>query len=400
MKHHSTVVGGSSAARLLNCPGSTALLATLPKVVDRDSVYSTEGTALHTAMEQLITGKTSLAKLRASTAFVATHSGVVEITPDLVHDALAPAMEYWDEFLTRIDTWQLETEVRFPGIKGAFGTADVLGRDDRDNITYVTDWKFGAGEGVKAVYADPDDPAYEIVNEQLMFYAAGARHTQPELFPDNSRIVLTIVQPRARGQEPITSAEVSTAELDEFAAALRTAIGIADPPIKKGRWCRFQPCQTVCPLHTGPLFDLQAMVPAVRDDPMYQIKLLDILAAAPAVEMLIREARGQAHIILGNGGELPGWKLVAKRGTRQWTVNEETLIKTLKLPKDQLYDSTLKSPASVEKLLPNKTKLPDGLTTVVSSGTTIAPADDKRPAVAADPNAMAKLLLELTNGST
>ncbi|HMA74026.1 MAG TPA: DUF2800 domain-containing protein [Xanthobacteraceae bacterium] len=390
---HSTVAGGSSAARLVNCPGSTAMLAKLPLVVDRDSSYAIEGTALHTVMERLVAGKVKMTKLPP---IVDTHAGPVEITLELAHDALEPAMVYWSDFKSKVDSWLLETQVEFPGLKGAFGTADLIGRAEKANITYVTDWKFGAGEGVRAVYPDPDNPDYEIVNEQLMFYAAAARHTKPKLFPPGCRVILTIVQPRARDHEPITSAEVSLADLDAFAQELRAAVAmtaVADAPIKRGRWCRFQPCQTICPLHTGPLFDLETIT-TDKNDPVYQAVLLDILDAAPTVENLIREARTQAHLILSNGGEVPGWKLVAKRGTRQWTVDAKVLARKLKLPKSKLYDTTLKSPAGVEKMLPKGKKLPDGLATMVSPGTTIAPVSDKRLAVTADPNALAKILVE------
>ena len=53
------------------------------------------------------------------------------------------------------------------------------------------------------------------------------------------------------------------------------------------------------------------------------------------------------------------------------------------------------SPAGVEKVLGKKTKLPDGITTIVSSGTTIAPVSDKRPAISGDPNSVSKILLEV-----
>jgi hypothetical protein len=393
---HSSVVGGSSAARVLNCPGSGALLAQLPKVTNRDSSYSIEGTALHTAMEMLITEKVTLATLPAT---INANGHEVEISEALIADALRPAMVYWDLFLNKVDHWQLETEVEFPGIIGAFGTCDVIGRDDRDNITYVTDWKFGAGEPVKAAYLDPDDPFLEIVNEQLMFYACGARNSQPQYFPSGCRVVLTIVQPRARGQEPITETEVSLEEMDDFEESLCDAIKRTET--KKGRWCRFQACQTICPHFVGPLLDIEVLtksqVPVLADksNKTYQLTLLDILNAAPTVEALIAEARAQAHLIMSDGGEVPGWKLVSKRGTRQWTVSEDQLPKLLKLPKKDLYDTKLKSPAGVEKILPKKTKLPDGITSVVSSGTTIAPANDPRPAVAADANEISKILLEV-----
>jgi len=382
---HSAIVGGSSAARVLNCPGSVALQASLPAVAQRDSFYSREGTALHSAMELLITGKTTLAQLLAKTISI----NEIEITEALVHDALEPAMAYWDDFLSYIDVWQLETKVQFPAIAGSFGTADVIGRDDRDNITHVVDWKFGAGEAVKAIYDDLTP------NEQLMFYGCAARYTQPQYFPANCRVMLTVVQPRARGQEPITTVEVTLQQLNDFEVRLCAAVlksKLSNPPTVKGRWCRFQACQTICPHHTGALFDLSELTLGAPEAPDYKATLLEILDAATAVESLIREARGQAHILMSSGEQLPGWKLVSKRGVRQWTMDDKALAKQLKLPVAKLYDSVLKTPAKVEKM---GVVVPKELTTVVSSGTAIAPETDKRPAVSGDPEAISKILMDV-----
>jgi Protein of unknown function (DUF2800) len=393
---HSAIVGGSSAARLVNCPGSPALLARVPKVTQHDSFYSIEGTALHEAMVQLITGQATLDQLLGTEIDV--HGTLVEITPTLLHDALAPALAYWNAFLMTVDNWALEAEVEFPGIEGAFGTADVLARDDLDNITYINDWKFGAGKGVTASYISN---GRVVPNEQLMFYATAARHCYPEWFPAGCRVVLTIVQPRARDQEPVTSVEVTLADLDAFQAQLVHAVTMDNPPTHPGHWCEFQPCKTICPHHTGPLFDLTAIgggaIPQATE-PDHMDTLLRILDAAPLVENLIREARAQAHLMLGNGEPVPGWKLVAKRGTRQWTVDPGELAKQLrpfKLNKAALFDSVLKSPAQVEKLLPPKTKLPNGLATLVVSGTTIAKTTDKRPAISGDPNELPRIMVEV-----
>jgi hypothetical protein len=391
MPRHSTVVGGSSASRLLNCPGSPALLAQLPEVTNRDTVYTVEGTALHMLMEQLITRKVGIDHLPP---VIQTEAGEVEITQELIHDAVLPAWAYWNDFLPIVDSWMIEAEVAFPLIDNAFGTADVIGRDDRDNITYITDWKFCAGEGVRASYP-VEGGGDETPNEQLMFYAAAAHHTYPLLFPAGCRVVLTIVQPRARGQDPITSVEVDLTDLEDFVVRLSEAVNMPDPPTRKGRWCRFQPCQTICPHHTGPLLDLSAIKPPDKIEPEYMETLLKILEVAPAAENLIREARAQAHLLLANGEEVPGWKLVAKRGTRQWAVAEKKLPRLLKLKKAALYDTILKSPAAVEKLLPPKTKLPEGAAVMVSSGTTIAPASDKRPVVTGGSSEISKILIEV-----
>jgi len=380
------------------------MLARMPAIVDRDSSYSIDGTALHTVIEELITGKTSLDELRGRRRQVDARDAVVTITDELIHDALEPAWQFWEKFLEDVDTWQLETEVAFPGIPGSFGTADVLARDDVENITHVVDWKFGVGVGVQASYVDPDDEDFEVVNEQLLFYATAAWHTLPDLFPPGARVILWIVQPRAQDQSPVTAVEVSVADLIAFAKEMGEALAVskvAGAPIKMGRWCRFAACRTICPLHTGPLLDLEAISQGAasdRADPAYKTMLLDILKAAPVVEKLIKEARGQAHVMLANGEELEGWKLVQKRPTRQWTVDEAELARVLrkahKVKKAQLYDSVLKSPAQVEKILPPKGKLPEGLALPVSSGTSLAPASDKRPAIAIEAGALSKVLLD------
>ena len=45
---------------------------------------------------------------------------------------------------------------------------------------------------VLALYPDGDE---DVINAQLLFYAAAARHSLPEFFAGVDNIVLTIVQP-------------------------------------------------------------------------------------------------------------------------------------------------------------------------------------------------------------
>src|SRR5512137_3052394 len=49
---HSSVVGGSTAKRVINCPGSVALVAKMPP--QESSKYAEEGTMLHACMEDLL----------------------------------------------------------------------------------------------------------------------------------------------------------------------------------------------------------------------------------------------------------------------------------------------------------------------------------------------------------
>ena len=70
---------------------------------------------------------------------------------------------------------------------------------------------------VLALYPDGDE---DVINAQLLFYAAAARHSLPEFFAGVENIVLTILQPQSiePDAEMVSSVEVTHAELDEFIA--------------------------------------------------------------------------------------------------------------------------------------------------------------------------------------
>src|SRR5262249_48042564 len=149
----------------------------------------------------------------------------------------------------------LEQRVLFPTID-AFGTVDLLIRIGA--ILHVIDLKFGAGVRVLALYPDGDE---DILNAQLMFYAAAARHSFPEFFADVDEIVLTILQPMSieLDAEMVSSVTVTPAELDTFITVYRAACEEAltpAPRLQPGAHCRFCPARPICPAHTGPLLDL------------------------------------------------------------------------------------------------------------------------------------------------
>ena len=79
---------------------------------------------------------------------------------------------------------------------------------------------------------------------------------------------------------------------------------------------------------------------------------------------------------------VPGYKLVAKRATRQWA-NERGATEALRSA--GLVDSdimSLNTPAQVEKVCKKlDVAFPTDQVVSVSSGNTLAPESDKRPAV-------------------
>ena len=63
MSRHSSIVGGSTAGRLLECPGSYQAQLALPPSADVSSEYALEGTAMHGVMDVTMRARQTLPDL-------------------------------------------------------------------------------------------------------------------------------------------------------------------------------------------------------------------------------------------------------------------------------------------------------------------------------------------------
>src|SRR5262249_37649295 len=257
--------GGSVAARVLRCQASVDLARKVPAYLHRPSAYGDRGTACHTAIALLLAEDAhALVESLAGKTF-----GNYTITPDGIENALWPAYAHVE---TLLDTpgaeYYLERRVVFPTIPDTWGTVDLLVRIGRK--IHVIDFKFGVGVRVCALSPDGDE---DIINAQLLFYAAAARHSLPEFFAGIESVVLTILQPVSVeiDAEMVSSVTVTHAELDAFITVYRAACAEAlsnAPRLQPGSWCRFCPARPICPAHTGPLLDLaQFAVPTAFATP-------------------------------------------------------------------------------------------------------------------------------------
>jgi aldehyde:ferredoxin oxidoreductase len=264
--------------------------------------------------------------------------------------------------------YAVETRVGFGDLlPGVFGSTDLMGRIG--NKAIILDWKFGAGVPV---------PAEE--NEQLMFYAAAAMRT-PEakwVFDGATEVELVIIQP------PTIKRWTTTIQrIKEFEQTLVRAVKLAqqpDAPLKNGDHCRWCSAKPVCPVMTGAV----DRAVAIKMDAIDVDKIGAYLHNADLLEAWIKDLRTLAEEMMKKGKPVKGWKMVPKRATRSW-VKEEDVVHWLDgkglEPKD-IYSKELLSPAQMEKVLKKrKLALPDDLVVAVSSGTTIAPESDPRPAV-------------------
>jgi hypothetical protein len=286
------------------------------------------------------------------------------ITSDDIENNLQPALTWVNALLNKAEAeFYLEQRCIFPTIAGAYGTCDLLVRVLR--TIHVVDFKFGSGVRVLALSPDGDE---DIINAQLKFYAAAARHSLPKFFAGVEDIVLTIVQPQSiePDAEMVSSVAVAHAELDEFITAYRAACEEAlseAPRLERGPHCRFCPAKPICPAHTGPLLDLaQFTAPTLRDSliassaaPPAKEAYLELIAKGldliDAVKDLRVTLHDQAKAALENGNLISGYTLSAGRADRHWRDDERTAIAALKslgLTHDDIIAETMRSPKQVE----------------------------------------------------
>lgn len=359
---HSNIVGGSTAKRVIACPGSVALCAKMPAKPSSD--YADEGTLLHDIIAQV------LDKDVQPETFLGCEYENITLTQDLLDTKLIPALEALDAIdPNKSMEIAVETRVGFGEdiLPGVFGSTDLLGRiGDR---AYVIDWKFG--DGVR-VFAEE--------NPQLMFYAAAAMRTPSVswVFDGATEIECVIVQPTHGVTRWVTTPDRIAAFEQELIRAVKRAEQ-ADAPLAHGDHCKWCAARPVCPLMTG----------AVDRALDTQIKGLDAemigkyLANADLLEGWIKDLRSLATQMLEKSVAVPGYKLVPKRATRQW-VNEATAYEwlTQNFPEAEVTVTSVISPAKTDPLLKKaKLSMPEGLVVSVSSGSTLATEDDPRPAV-------------------
>ena len=109
------------------------------------------------------------------------------------------------------------------------------------------------------------------------------------------------------------------------------------------------------------------------------VKMSELLAHADLLEQWLKDIRALAHQVLEKGGTVPGYKLVAKRATRQWVDQAAAATYLTNANVSPFKELEMVTPAAAEKLL--KEKLPKELVVSISSGNTMTSEDDPRPAV-------------------
>jgi Protein of unknown function (DUF2800) len=383
-------LGASGMSRWSKCPASVALVRGLG---NKAGHAAERGTAVHEVAERMLRRRLLLDLNQVLYGFRDDHplshyignvANDIEIDGELAETArdyvneclkiLQPGDRVWIERQFTLDALAPDLDM--------YGTAELVAYRGGEQLLIVIDLKSGAGIVVQARN-----------NPQLRYYALGAALSLPGLAI--STIGMVIVQPRV--PDPVKRDTIDSLELLEWSADLldaARATQAGDAPAVAGDHCRFCPARQACIT-----YELAALE-AARDDfdviegtgitvsmpDPAELSAEDLARRLGLVPMLrdwIKTMEAMAFQRLQRKDAVPGWKLVAKQSRRKWRDEEDALDWMLAhgLTRRDAVKSELISPAQAEKLVADKTGMAD-LVTTESSGLTLVPDTDRRPAVA------------------
>lgn len=393
MSNHSSIVGGSTAARVLACPASVVANLNLPRSVATSSEYAEEGTFYHAVMAALLEARQSTEELyELAEDWIGQKFHDRVFTPQHFVEGIVPAIDALRELEViyggGFDVVAVEKRVAFPGLPGVYGTIDLILRSVR--MVLHVDFKFGQGVPVYATYPVGDDE-YKV-NEQLLFYAVAARHTLGRMvYRPGLELAVAIIQPRI--EQKLSHATVTAKhDLRYFKAKLIAAFIAAlspEPRMARGEHCRWAACKLTCKLWAGPLLDAIAFKMPQKStgvgSDLYGEHLATAKRLLDMVAILKTEVDNQLHAYLSNGGVVPGWRLKAKAKHRAW-VDEVLVDKSLRklgMKPSEIWRKKLLTFEAADAWAKRKRKIIPGHLRVAppTTDTTIASVDDPAPVV-------------------
>ncbi|CAH0445685.1 hypothetical protein LMG10661_01869 [Ralstonia syzygii subsp. syzygii] len=384
----------SSAHRWLHCSGSVALEAECP---DDSSDFADEGTAAHELAAMSLTNE------QDASAFLGRVIDVNgkgwEVTPEMAEHV----QKYIDYVRALGGELMVEQRLSVEAITGevdAKGTSDAVVLIGEELV--IVDLKYGRGVKVDAER-----------NEQLQIYALAALG-EFEFLGDFKRARLVIVQPRLDhigewdctvealrtfGQEVTRSAERCFSALKYYGNYKELHERYLTPGNDQ---CRFCKAKAVCPaLRDHVLSTVADDFVDVSKPVAQQIEHADertvdnailgnLLGAVDLIESWCKAIRAKAEAELLAGHLVSGFKLVeGRRGARRWMNDAEVeqTMKSMRMKAEEMYDFTLISPTTAEKLHkvgtigPRQWPKLQSLITQSEGKPSVAPESDKRPAL-------------------
>ena len=374
------LLGPSKAYQWMACTPSARLEEEFP---DTSSEAAAEGTLAH-----------ELAELKVRNYFYSVEFGKRKLTAainklkkehaDLWQEEM---MGYTDDYLDFIKSTALASPVEpyvsiekkvdlTAYIPDGFGTADCI-LICGDTI-HVIDFKYGK---------NPNGRVSAEHNPQMQLYALGAYEAYRMLYTVK-RVQMSIVQPRL--PEGITTWETTLEELLAFGQVVKEKAALAiegkgeyAPSEKTCRYCRAKgKCRARAEENVKLAFadGYQKKPPLITNEEMgkYLQQGTDIAKwVSDLQDIALKECLA--------GNEIPGWKAVEGRGSRDWTDLDQAFAHLTEagIPDAILWERKPITPAALEKALGKKEYVAqtEGYVLKKPGKPALVPASDSRPAI-------------------
>lgn len=348
---------------------------------DRPGPSAMEGTKAHTVAEYLLLGKPAPAWASKD---MLSHGRAYA---DFCHEIMGPKQG--------IISWGAEQRIPLYYLPAERGTVDFHAVTKTG--VHLVDYKYGY------------DPVSSVENLQMAIYARSLIEHKFDGFwidtpTDDLVITMTIFQPRLEIDH--TTWTITWKELLEFTderitpkaqSILRGDPGVFKCGPKICKWCR---ATAICETYADSLLnDFRDEVEAVvAGDDLPDVgtisdeRLAQVFANLDKLSSWIKEVEKFVNERQLSGKPLPGVKLVLSRGGHRYWLDEDAaakLLRSLKIPKNELFTTKLVSPAKAEKLTDKmKGKKMIQLQQLIGkpAGSPMAvPESDPRPAYENDP---------------
>jgi hypothetical protein len=341
-------VSPSGAERFFACPGSVGAQAKID-IVEPSNPAALEGLAIHELAAKCLREDIDPYDCIGETVEVKdNYNETIEFT---VNDDFAFAVRMYRNHILGVLTQhdislkalQIETFFKLPEVdKMASGTTDCsfVAAD----TLYVYDLKGGRG-----IIVSPEE------NKQCMYYAIRP-YIDARMFI--KKIVIGIIQPRAKEGDFIKIWETTPARMDRFIKELKRAIAltrVANPDFNAGEHCRFCSAQGNCPVvQNSMIAKIDTVAPGIESvfPRVTELTPAQIGNALPSLAVLrgfIENLEGYALSLASKGEEIPNYSLV--RGKKNRKYKDEQAVMDAFAGHDLFAAPKLRTPAQLEKIV-------------------------------------------------
>lgn len=399
-------LSASGSSRWINCPGSVKAESDYP--YEPSSVYAMYGTAAHHLAEVCLkdgsscpedyVGNFIIAKdgeaerivcgeeLSVADSAYSIDENTFEITQEFADHVNSFVQLVRDIVATEDGALMVEIRVNFSDwVPGGFGTSDVIILSNRG--IRIIDLKFGTGVKVMAQG-----------NTQLMLYALGVVNDLGSLLNGDENIIVAVHQPRL---DHFDEWEISTKDLIHWAdtvahPAAMLALTYDAPRFPGESQCRF--CRDFGRCRAAAHHALEVACDGftiIDEDLPSKFKDHDRLTPEERGALMdhrkffkswIGAAEDSTKADIEAGVHIPGWKMVAGRGSRDWEDKEraERALRRELGAAEAYKPREILTPAAAEKKIGKEHRIIKKFVVKKAGAPTVAPESDKRPAIIID----------------